>query len=255
MNAPEPQAAPAADGAWARFREHHLFDYTPAATRWWLGIAATGAAAMLWAVAALATQPVLQLWPVAVGLALVALAALFPVQLPRTHYTVLVADVFIYTMLATLGAPAAMLAAGLEGLIGALRSSKRLTTHVSAPAANIAAMGACGVAYLGLCQLLKSLGVSHEIATLAAMCLASPLPVALTTGSLMALMSAKRGQRLAFSDWFSATTWIAAMSLGAAFVAGLVHLNAQRFGPGVIVIAAALVADAGRAAAADAAAP
>ena len=237
---PEPPAASPAAGAWARFRQRHLFDYTPAALRLWLVIAITGAAALAWALARLAGSQAVA-WPVLAGLIGVALAACFPVQIPRSTHTVLVADVFIYTMLAALGAPAAVLAAGLEGLIGALRSSKRLTTHISAPAAAMAAMTVGAAVYGALHAGLMRLGLAPEVAGLAALCLTAPVPVALTTGSLMSMIVAKQGKRLSLPDWFGASTWIAAMALGSAFVAGLVFLNAQRFGPAVFVIAAALV--------------
>jgi len=237
---PEPTPASPAAGAWARFRQRHLFDYTPAALRLWLGIAVAGAAALAWALLQLAGSQAVA-WPVLAGLIGVALAACFPVQIPRSTHTVLVADVFIYTMLAALGAPAAVLAAGLEGLIGALRSSKRLSTHVSAPAAAMAAMTVGATLYGALHAGLMHLGLAREVAGLAALCLTSPVPVALTTGSLMTMIVAKQGKRLSLADWFGASTWIAAMALGSAFVAGLVFLNAQRFGPAVFVIAAALV--------------
>jgi diguanylate cyclase (GGDEF)-like protein/PAS domain S-box-containing protein len=238
---PPPPASPAG-GPWARFRHRHLFDYTPAALRLWLGVAAAGTAALAWALATLAGSHATAAWPVLAGLIGVALAACFPVQIPRSTHTVLVADVFIYTLLAALGAPAAVLAAGLEGLIGALRSSRRLSTHVSAPAAAMAAMAVGAAVYTALHAGLVQLGVAPEVAGLAALCLTSPVPVALTTGSLMSMIVAKQGRWLSLRDWFGAATWIAAMALGSAFVAGLVYLNAQRFGPAVFVIAAALVA-------------
>jgi len=240
---PEPPAASPAAGPWARFRQRHLFDYTPAALRLWLAVAGAGAAALAWALWQLAAASHgTAAWPVLAGLIGVALAASFPVQIPRSTHTVLVADVFIYTMLAALGAPAAVLAAGLEGLIGALRSSRRTSTHVSAPAAAMAAMTVGALVYGALHAGLVRLGVAPEVASLAALCLCSPVPVALTTGSLMSMIVAKQGRRLALADWFGASTWIAAMALGSAFVAGLVYLNAQRFGPAVFVIAAGLVA-------------
>ena len=232
--------APRPAGPWARFRGRHLHDYPLPAMRLWLAIALAGTAALLWAVADLARHHPLGLWPVLAGLLLVALAALFPVQIPRTKHTVLVADVFIFALLATLGTPAAVLAAGTESLIGVWRSSKRLTSRVSSPAANMAAMALCGGVYALLQRGLSVLGLSADVAGLAALCLAAPVPVLLTTGTLMKLVAVKRGAPLRMDDWFAASSWITAMTLGAAFVAGLVHLNAQRFGPAVMVVATAL---------------
>ena len=241
MNLPPPTTEPSTAGRWARFQRAYLFDYTAPATRLWLGIAAAGTLAGAWTLAQLAQQPSLQLWQVLAGLILVAVVALFPVKIPRTQNTVLVADAFIFTILATLGAPAAVLAAGVEALVGALRSSKRLTTWVSAPAANMAAMAACGVAYSVLRDGLALLGLAAAGADLAALCLSAPTFVALTTGPLMAMIASKGGHRLPLRTWFDATSGIAIMSLGAAFFAGLLALNAQRYGPSLLGVAAALV--------------
>ena len=234
------QPQPAPGSAWARWRNAHLHDYPPAATRLWLLITGLGLAAGIWALTGLVAQPPDTLWQVGAGLLLVALAALFPVQIPRTTHTVLVADVFIFTILALLGAPAAVLAAGTEGLIGALRSSKRLSSRFSAPTAAMAAMAACAAAYAGLHHGLRLAGLPDDMAVLVALCAAAPLQVALTTGSLMRMMAAKKGKTLHLRDWYGAASWVAAMTLGAAFVAGLVQLNARRSGPVVLLVAAAL---------------
>ena len=241
MNLTPSGAQASVQAVWQRFVRTHLFDYPPAAARRWLTIAVAGLVMFVWALAGLVLQPGLRPVPVVIGLALVALAALFPVQIPRTRHTVLVADAFVFTMLATLGGPAAVLAAGLEAIIGALRSSKRLSTYVSAPSAAMTAMAVCGAAFAGLRQGGVTLGLGPEVAGLAALCLAAPVYVALTTGPLMAMMASKTGQRLSLRDWFESTSWITAMNLGSAFLAGLVALNAERFGPAVIFVAATLV--------------
>ena len=239
---PPPSIEPCSQGAWRRFRDRHLFDYTAAASRLWLAISLGGALALVWALSTLAEahaadrQP---LWPVLLGMGLVAAAAMFPVKIPRTSYTVLVADVFIFAILAMLGAPAAVLAAGTEGLIGALRSSKRLSTRISAPAAAMAAFAVGGVAYSQTHLGLRGLGLDAGVAELAALCLVAALPVALTTGLLMTMAALKRGQWLQRSEWIGAQSWLVAMNLGAAFFAGLVQMNAARFGPAVLVIAVA----------------
>ena len=240
MPPPDTPHPPATGGAWAHWHGTHLPDYPPAATRLWLLIAAAGLAAMAWALVGLQALPPVSLWPVAAGLGMVTLAALFPVQIPRTTHTVLVADVFIFTMLAAMGAPAAILAVGTEGLIGALRSSKRLSSRVSSPAAAMASMAVCAVSYSGLLHGLRAAGLSEDVATLAALCVAAPLQVALTTGSLMHLMAVKHARSLSRRNWFDASCWIAAMTLAAAFVAGLVHLTARHSGPAVLVVAAGL---------------
>ncbi|MBL8308457.1 MAG: EAL domain-containing protein [Rubrivivax sp.] len=238
---PDPRP-PAGGGLWARFVRRHLHDYPPGALAIWLALGLAGALALLWALWAALAWPATHLAFTGAGLVMVALAAWFPLRIPRSRNTVLVADVFIYGLMAAVGPAAAMLAAGLEAAIGALRSSRRLSTHLSGPAAALAAMGLGSAAFRGLEVALPRLGLAPEVATLAALCCAAPLPVMLTTGSLMSMIAAKQGRRLGGADWIAAWSWIAAMSLGSAFLAGLAHLVALQHGPAVYGVGAVLVA-------------
>ena len=235
-----PQSTPLPSGPWSRFQQRHLFDYPPAATALWLLIAAAGMGALLWAALQLLMQPPDNLVSAGIALALVALAAMFPVQIPRSTQSVLMADVFVLTILATLGVPAAVLAAGVEGLVGGLRSSKRLTTWVSGPSAAMSAMAVCGGVFTLLHAALSARGVAADMAAFAALPAVALLSVALTTGPLLWMLALKRSQALSLADWFAASSWVAAIHLGSAFVAGLVHLNAQRHGSMVLAVAATL---------------
>jgi hypothetical protein len=98
---PQPPSRPPAAGGWARIREAHFFDYSGAATWYWLAIATGGLGAGLWSAWALAQQPPQGPWLLLGGLVLVALAACFPVKLPRSTHSVAVADVVTFTLLVT----------------------------------------------------------------------------------------------------------------------------------------------------------
>ena len=238
----EPQESPAElrAGLWRRFAARNLHDYNRRATAMWLGLAAAGAAALLWALAQLVAYPADTLLGVALGVAFVAVAALFPVHIPRTKYMVGVGDVFVFALLALYGAPAAALAACAECLVGVWRGSKRLTSRVSSPAAATATMLLCGLAYGALHPLLEGAGLSAAAATLAALCLVAMPYFAGTTLPLLAVVAAKNGQRLSLPDWAQNYSWLAAIYLMSAAVAGMLAMNARQFGPAVIVLAAAV---------------
>ena len=229
-------------GLWQSFTQRHLFDYNAPALRLWLGLAAAGAVAGGWALTQLASMPTDPLLQVMTGIVFVALAALFPVQIPRTKYSVSVADVFVFALLALHGAPAAALAAGAEGLVGAWRSSKRLTSRVSSPAAALAAMAVCGVAFEALRVSLDDFGMSAAVAGLAALCMVAVPYFAGTTLPLLAVVAAKNGQRLSLRDWAQNYSWWAAVYLASAAVAGMLAMNARHFGAAVIVVAAVVAA-------------
>ena len=78
---PDPGKRP---GPWGRFAQRHLFDYNPAATRCWLLLAAAGLLATGWALHQLMALPWMALAQVQLGIGFVALAACFPVHIPRT---------------------------------------------------------------------------------------------------------------------------------------------------------------------------
>ncbi|HLL18995.1 MAG TPA: hypothetical protein VK439_09440, partial [Rubrivivax sp.] len=226
-------------GPWHWFRARHLHDYPDRAATLWLVLAALGALAFASAAALLAqdtADPTLLFF----GLLVVACLAWFPVPIPRTKQTVLVADVFIFLMLAHLGVAAAVLAAGVEGLFGALRTSKRWSTRISGPATAMAAMTVCGWCYQLLLWLGAAAGFGPDLAVVAALCIVGALPAVLSTGSLMWLMALKQGRRLSLGDWFDNSFWFVAMVVGAAFFAALVEINARRAGVGMLAVVAAL---------------
>jgi len=237
--APEAPAVSHA-GPWQRFRQRHLFDYNaPAMTRW-LALVAAGGLAALWALLQLAALPTSELLRVALGVAFVAVVALFPLHIPRTKHSICVSDVFVFALLALHGAPAAALAAGAEGLVGAWRTSKRLTSRAGTLAAATATMLLCGMLYEGLHVGLELAGLSSATATLVALCLVSLPYFAGTTLPLLAVVAAKNGQRVSITDWAQNYSWFAAVYLLSAAVAGTLAMNARQFGAAVIVVAAAV---------------
>jgi diguanylate cyclase (GGDEF)-like protein/PAS domain S-box-containing protein len=226
--------------AWHGFVRRYLFDYPAPARAAWLAITGTGAAALgwaLWHIAAL-SSPVLA--PLALALVLVALAAALALKLPRTAYSLSAADVFVFGVLVALGPAAAVLAAGIDGVVGTLRNSKRLSSRISTPAAAMAAMAACGWAFEQTKAVLPllPLGLDAHLAPMAALLMVALLPFVLTTMPLMTMMALKGGAPIKPLLWLADSAWMAAVYLAAAFIAGIVHLNAQRFGQPVLVISA-----------------
>ena len=209
----------------------------------WLLITLSGGLALAWALYSLSAMAPPQLVQTAVGVLLVAAAAWFPIGIPRSKFSFSAADAFIFTVLAVLGTPAAVLAAGADGLVGALRSTRRLTSRVSTPAAGMAAMAVCGALFEALVPLLTAGGLSAATAQLAALLMASPVPFVLTTLPLTAMVSLKRSEWPSLKEWFSGFSWVAATYVVAALVAGIVQLSAFQQGPAALGIAgvAALV--------------
>ena len=229
-------------GAWARFVQRHLFDYNAAASARWLTLLGCGALTLLWSLQQLAALGWVALAQVQLGIVFVALAACFPVRIPRTKYSIGVADVFVFALLALHGAPAAILAAAVEGSVGTLRTSKRLSSRLSTPSAAALGMALCGLTHHYSQPALQRLGLPATLAELAAVC-AGALPYfAGNTLPLLAVVAAKNKQSLSLRDWAQNYSWLAAIYLVSAAMAAVLAINARQFGPAVIVVAALVTA-------------
>jgi diguanylate cyclase (GGDEF)-like protein/PAS domain S-box-containing protein len=176
---------------------------------------------------------------VAVGLS--AVASRYALQVPRTKSAISAADVFIFGALVQVGPVAAVLAAGVEGWIGTRRTSKRLSSWVATPAAAMAAMAVCAWAFLLIRDSLSVGGLSVGAAAFCALVSVALMPYLGTMLPLLSMMALKDRSRPRPLQWLTATSWMAALYIAAAFVAGLVHLASLQFGPAVLAVSVAAV--------------
>ena len=236
-----PNAAASVLDPWKHFRSAYLFDYNLAAIRLWLALLLAGTGALAWALLQVAQLPSSAQWPVLLAAAVVALAARFPVEVPRAKLSIGVADIFIFTTLATLGVPAAVLAAGAEGLVACVFTSKRLSSRLVSPAVPMASMVVTGHLYLALGLLLPALGLGTAVTSLLSLCALALLHFVLTTLPLSLVIALKKGLRLDLRAWWGNYTWGAAIYLGAGVVAGFAHLNLRQYGAAVMIVGAAAI--------------
>jgi diguanylate cyclase (GGDEF)-like protein/PAS domain S-box-containing protein len=223
---------------WQAFVRRVLFDYPPQARAVWLAITGAGAAALGWASWQLVAMPESASWPLGLALGLVALASSLSIKLPRSSYSLSIGDVFAFGVLATLGPAAAVLASGIDALVGTLRITKRLSSRVATPAAAMAGMAVCGVVFEAVKAGLIRHGIGVESAPMAALALVALLPFALSLVPLMSMMALKRGEPLTPIRWLSDSSWMAAIFLASALIAGLVHLQVHRFGGTPLLVSA-----------------
>lgn len=240
MPAPEAQPAAPLRGR-ASFRRTYLFDYNDSAFRFWRVIAGAGTVALVAAVWQLAWLPAIELLQICGWLVVVGLAAAFPLDIPRSRQSLAVGDVFIFLILALHGPAAASLATAVELTTASLRSSPRLSSRIASSANGLAAMFLSGLVYQAALATLQGAGLASAGAHLSALVLAALFYFPASSMPLMQLLALKRGQSLGLRDWFAEMTGVGALYLGSATVAGLLYVNAQQFGPSVIVAAVAAV--------------
>ncbi len=221
-----------------RFRQAHLYDYRPAALNAWALLVGAGAACLGWALWSLVALPGQTLGQIAVGVALVALAASFPVLIPRTSHAIAVSDLFIFALLAATGPVGAVIAAAVDGFIGAARASQRLAPRLSTPATGAIAMFMAGHAQVALAAVLASAGLAPMASTFASLCAVALVYFVFSTLPLTWLLSIKQRRPLKLADWWSGYAWVAALYLASAAIAALVHINTEQFGVTVSVVGA-----------------
>jgi hypothetical protein len=102
---------PAPVAWWCRFRAVHMHDYNGAAMRVWLGLALLGGATLALSCATILARDAEVLWQIAGWIAIVAVAAWFPIHIPRSKHSIATGDLVIFLLLAQYGTEAAVLAA------------------------------------------------------------------------------------------------------------------------------------------------
>jgi diguanylate cyclase (GGDEF)-like protein/PAS domain S-box-containing protein len=105
----------------------------------------------------------------------------------------------------------------------------------------MAAMAVCAWAHTATKDALIGSGMGAGAAAFCALMLVALVPYLLTVLPLMSVMTLKRGAPLRPLEWLADTSWMAAMYVGAAFVAGLVHLASLQFGPAVLAVSVVAV--------------
>ena len=228
---PATVSPPAPEHRSRSFRSRHLYDYDGRAVALWSVLVVAGFASLAWAVVRVALEWRGTVdWSGAALLAAVAFAALFPTPIPRTKYSISVADVFIFLLLAMQGVPIAMVAAALDGSIGALRTSKRISSRLSTPSASTLGMAVAGAMFANTSGSLQEAGVAADVAPSLAVILIAPLPILMSVLMLMTVVAVKNRLSLRPLAWMQDATWMLVTAIGAAFVASMLALNTRRFG-------------------------
>ncbi len=230
-------ASASSGSGWSGFRQRHLFDYNPAATRFWTMLVTSGAAAMVWSLFTLAGLAWTDLLQIVFWAIVVAIAAGFPIEIPRTKQSIACGDSLIFLLLALYGPAAAVLAASLEGTAGAMRGSSRLSSRLGTFAAGAFGMALAGGSFSLAQSSLQSAGLAPGAAEMAALIVAALVYFPAQTMPQMQIFCLKRGSSLKLADWFEQGSWVGALYLVSAIVAGVLSLNAQVFGRSMVAIA------------------
>jgi diguanylate cyclase (GGDEF)-like protein/PAS domain S-box-containing protein len=217
-----------------------MHDYSPAARRYWWTVMVLGVWALIFAISKVGQFEGLLLLQVLAGALVAAIVGYFPVRIPGTKTGLAGGEIFIFLVLLVYGAPAAVLAAALEGIVASWSASRRWTSRVGTPAMASLAMLVCGSLFELVRSLIVKAGLNSAALLVATMAFAVLYWVAniLLTSTLIAL---KRGAGFTPLRWLKDMAWIGLAYVAGAAIACVLYFSFDQFGLPALLISVPLI--------------
>jgi len=216
-------------------------DYTPAARIYWWTVVVLGVWALIFSVAMVSELPTVTLLQVLVGATVAAVVGFFPVRIPGAKTAIAGGEIFIFLVMLIYGAPAAVLAAAVEGAVAAWRSSKRWTSRIGTPAMASISMLVCASVFEAARSVIIANGLNGGAIIGAVMAFAVLYWVAnsLLPATLIAL---KRGLPFTPKKWLLDMGWIGLAYTAGASISGVLFIGFEQFGLPALMIAVPVIA-------------
>jgi len=236
MSVGEPTSEGAVRAGWL-LRAHRALmpDYNRKAAVYWYAGVLLGAAVLVHCLHSVAARSERTWIEVAFGVAVAMLAALFPVQIPRTKNSLAAGEIFIFLLLLLHGPAAATVASAGEAAVGAYRTSKRWSSRIASPAMAILSMFASGSFFQALRGALDSLELTNGGVLIVATMVFALGYFVCNTLLITAVHRLKRNEPLQLRDLVGVFGWVGIVYTGSAAVAALLYLAFRESGLGVVV--------------------
>jgi len=213
-----------------------MSDYSRAARVYWVALVSAGALILAWALSqCLSFTPVQGLQFLALA-SFVVLSSSLPIRIPNTSASITACDAFIFLGAILLDIPAALVLGATGALISSLRTSRRATSWIAAPATMSLTVLVSATAFYYL--LNSYAGVARQPAGMARLTfeqLLMPL-IAMSllqyffNGMLIATLHALKGRSSIWKFWRDGYLWTSCTFFAAAIVTALLYLAMQNFG-------------------------
>jgi len=215
-------------------------DYTPAARIYWWTVVVLGVWALIFSIAVVGELQGTTLLGVLVGSLVAAIVGFFPVRIPGAKTAIAGGEIFIFLVMLVYGAPAAVLAASLEGAVASWRSSSRWTSRIGTPAMAAVAMLVCASVFEAARSAIVANGLNGGAIIVAVMAFAALYWVAntLLTSTLIAL---KRGLAFTPQKWLKDMGWIGLAYATGASISGVLFISFEQFGFPALVISVPVI--------------
>ena len=216
-------------------------DYNRVAATYWWFMVALGTTVLAWATHSVWLLPAPQQLRIGCGVMLAMLAAGFPVQIPRSTNSFAAGEIFIFLLLLLYGPAAAAIAAAGEGLIGALRTSKRWTSRIISPLMACVAMMSVGTLMLPFISSTPALGAAAAAVMLVATTACALLHFLVVTSLIVVVPCLKRLQRPVIKEVLISFSWVGVTFAGSGCIACLLYIAFEQTGIGVLFAAVPII--------------
>nr|MDQ3806261.1 HD domain-containing protein [Acidobacteriota bacterium] len=226
-----------------------MSDYNRAAKSYWGALVAAGACAGAWGVYHCLFFAPVEWARLLVLASLVVISGFYPVRIPGTKASVTVGDCFVFLGTIFLGVQAGVVLGALDLFTSSVRTTRRVTSWVAAPAAS--AVTGCVAGRLFYLALAADAGVTrHPVGLSEALPLGQLiLPLILMAlvqyflnGMLVATLLALKSRRSIWRFWRDGYLWTSWTFFAGAVAAGLVYAAIMRFGVASVILSAPVIA-------------
>jgi diguanylate cyclase (GGDEF)-like protein/PAS domain S-box-containing protein len=229
------------DGWLLRVNRALMPDYNRMAATYWWAMVALGAAVFAWAGHSVSMLAPAQQLRIGCGVVLAMLAAGFPVRIPRSTNSFAAGEIFIFLLLLLYGPAAASIAAAGEGLVGALRTSKRWTSRIIGPLMACIAMMSVGTLMLPFINSALALGPAGVAVMLIATTACALLHFLVVTSLIVAIRCLKRRQWPVLKEVLVSFGWVGVSFGASGCIACLLCVAFDQTGVGVLFAAVPII--------------
>ena len=226
-----------------------MSDYNRAARVYWGAIVCVGALVFAWGVARCLSFGAMQWAQLVVLASLVIISGMLPVRIPGTKASVTAGDCFIFLGAIVLGVPGAIVLGAIDLLTSSLRTSRRATSWIAAPACMaVTAFVAGQLFYLALAArsgvvrnpvgLTEPLPLEQLLLPLVLMAL---VQYALN-GALVATLIALKSRRSVWQCWRASYLWTSWTFFAGAIAAAVVYAAIMTFGLLYVILSVPVIA-------------
>ncbi|MCA1566290.1 MAG: diguanylate cyclase [Acidobacteria bacterium] len=210
--------------------------YSRAAKVYWVALVSAGGLIVAWALSqCLSFTPAQGLQFLALA-SFVVLSSSLPIRIPNTSASITAGDAFIFLGAILLGVPAALVLGATDALISSLRTSRRATSWLAAPATMSLTVLVSATAFYFL--LDSYAGIARQPVGMSRVTfeqLLVPLVVMALlqyffNGMLIATLHALKGHSSIWKFWRDGYLWTCFTFFAAAIVTALLYLAMQNFG-------------------------